>query len=83
MCGTPIFKLFYSSSPYYLYETITLFGFFNFIRFRSPLLTESHLIYFPPSNKMFQFLELIIFFFFGYLALINLMANFRFNNVLI
>ena len=28
---------------------------FRLIRFRSPLLTESHMISFPPVTKMFQF----------------------------
>lgn len=28
---------------------------FSLFRSRSPLLTESHLIYFPPGTKMFQF----------------------------
>ena len=36
---------------YQLYILVALY-----IRFRSPLLTESHLISFPPSTKMLQFL---------------------------
>ena len=32
-----------------------VFGRFGLIRFRSPLLTESLLLSFPPGNEMFQF----------------------------
>ena len=49
-----------SKRRYYTLRTLNLQF---YLRFRSPLLTESHLISFPPSTEMFQFLGFIILFF--------------------
>jgi hypothetical protein len=48
-CGTPVNRVQSPRNP------IQQAGWFRLFRFRSPLLPESHLIYFPPGTKMFQF----------------------------
>lgn len=85
MRGTPLFKLFYSSYKNYLYGLLPPLEFLicnSTSAFAHHYWQNLTWFIFPPSTEMFQFLGLIIFFL-GNLALINLVTNFRTNNVLI